>query len=83
VYAALILHDEGLEITPEAISKILKASKVECEAYWPTLFAKLCKGKDMNSLIMAVATYNGRAHTHGCCRPRPRTGAFGCHLRRK
>ncbi|KOO35066.1 60s acidic ribosomal protein p1, partial [Chrysochromulina tobinii] len=28
VYAALILHDEGLEISAENISKILKASNV-------------------------------------------------------
>jgi len=68
VYAALILHDEGLEITPEAISKILKASKVECEAYWPTLFAKLCKGKDMNSLIMAVGS--------GAAQPEPRQPVY-------
>jgi len=50
VYAALILHDEGLEISAENISKILKASNVTVEAYWPTLFAKLCKGKDMGAM---------------------------------
>ena len=59
VYAALILHDEGLDITSENITKILKASKVECEAYWPTLFAKLCKGKDMNAMISAVGSGGG------------------------
>jgi len=42
VYAALILHDEGMEITSENIAKILKASGIETEAYWPNLFAKLC-----------------------------------------
>jgi large subunit ribosomal protein LP1 len=51
VYAALILHDEGLEISAENISKILKASNVTVEAYWPTLFAKLCKGKDMGAML--------------------------------
>jgi len=59
VYAALILHDEGLEISSDNIAKILKASSIETEAYWPTLFAKLCKGKDMNALISSVGAAGG------------------------
>ena len=59
VYAALILHDEGLEISAENISKILKASNVTVEAYWPTLFAKLCKGKDMGAMLTAVGSGGG------------------------
>ena len=56
VYAALILHDEGLEISADKISALLKAANVEVEAYWPTLFAKLCKGKDMDTLISSVGS---------------------------
>ena len=56
VYAALILHDEGLEISSANISSLLKASNVETEAYWPSLFAKLCKGKDMDTLISSVGS---------------------------
>jgi len=55
VYAALILHDDGLEVTSENIAAILKASNVEIEPYWPTLFAKLCKGKDIGSMLSSVA----------------------------
>ena len=47
VYAALILHDDGLEISSDNIALILKAANIEVEPYWPTLFAKLCKGKSM------------------------------------
>ncbi|KAL3928833.1 MAG: hypothetical protein SGPRY_002222 [Prymnesium sp.] len=56
VYAALILHDEGMDITSDNISKILGAAGIEVEAYWPTLFAKLCKGKDMGNMIAAVGS---------------------------
>jgi len=59
VYAALILHDEGMEITSENIAKILKASGIETEAYWPNLFAKLCKGKDMAAMVSAVGSGGG------------------------
>merc|ERR1712060_266458 len=53
VYAALICHDDGIEITAENISALLKAANVETEAYWPTLLAKLCKGKDIGSMLTA------------------------------
>ena len=59
VYAALILQDDGLEISSENINKILAAAGVEVEAYWPTLFAKLCKGKDMNAIIASVGSGGG------------------------
>ena len=59
VYAALILNDEGLEINSDNIAKILKASKIETEAYWPTLFAKLCKGKDITAMISSVGSGGG------------------------
>jgi len=59
VYAALILNDEGLDITSDNIAKILKASNIETEAYWPTLFAKLCKGKDITAMISSVGSGGG------------------------
>jgi len=39
-YAALILHDDGVEITADKINKLLAASDNKIEAYWPSLFAK-------------------------------------------
>ena len=56
VYAALILHDEELDITPENMNKILAAANVEVEAYWPTLFCKLCKGKDLGAIMASVGS---------------------------
>jgi len=60
VYAALILHDDDLEISADNINKILKAANVEVEAYWPTLFAKLCKGKDVGAMLSSVAARSTR-----------------------
>ncbi|WAR57921.1 hypothetical protein PtB15_5B151 [Puccinia triticina] len=39
-YAALILADEGLEITADKINTLLSAAKVEIEPIWATLLAK-------------------------------------------
>ena len=41
VYAALILADDDVAITPEKLATILKAAGVEVEPYWPGLFAKV------------------------------------------
>jgi ribosomal protein L12E/L44/L45/RPP1/RPP2 len=53
-YAALILHDDGLEITAENINTILKAANVTVEPFWPGLFAKLFAKKSMDDLITNV-----------------------------
>ncbi|KAG7551777.1 hypothetical protein ISN45_Aa06g024150 [Arabidopsis thaliana x Arabidopsis arenosa] len=53
-YAALILHDDGIEITAENISKLVKTANVNVESYWPSLFAKLCEKKNIDDLIMNV-----------------------------
>merc|ERR1712183_763867 len=54
VYAALILHDDGAEVTGENIAKLVKAANVEIDPYWPTLFAKLCAGKNLGDMISSV-----------------------------
>ena len=41
VYAALILADDDVAITPEKIATILKAAGVDVEPYWQGLFAKV------------------------------------------
>ncbi len=53
-YAALILYDDGLEITADNINTILKAANVTVEPYWPSLFAKLFAKKSLGDLITNV-----------------------------
>merc|ERR1711988_1766445 len=55
-YAALMLHDDGLEITAEKITAIIKASKNEVEPYWPMLFAKALKGQNVGELLSNLAS---------------------------
>merc|ERR1719465_147700 len=60
-YAALMLHDDGLEINAEKLSKIIKASGNEVEPYWPMLFAKAHKGQDVGALLSNIGSAGGAA----------------------
>ncbi|KAG1680949.1 hypothetical protein FOA52_009908 [Chlamydomonas sp. UWO 241] len=55
-YAALILADDGLEITADNLTAITKAAKITVEPFWPGLFAKLFAKKDINDLLTAVGS---------------------------
>merc|ERR1711990_652012 len=55
-YAALMLHDDGLEITAEKLSNIIKLSKNEVEPYWPMLFAKALKGANVGELLSNIGS---------------------------
>nr|CAL69054.1 TPA: putative 60S acidic ribosomal protein P1 [Spadella cephaloptera] len=56
IYAALILHDDGISITADKISTLLKAAGVSVEPYWPTLFAKALDGVDIGSLLGSLGS---------------------------
>ena len=60
-YAALILHDDGIKITAEKISTLVKAANVEVESYWPALFAKLLEKRSVEDLITNVGSGGGGA----------------------
>lgn len=60
-YATLILCDDGIPITAEKITTILNAANVECESYWPGLFAKLAEKKNIEDLIVNVGAGGGGA----------------------
>lgn len=53
-YAALILHDDGLEITADNLNTILKAAGITVEPYWAGLFAKLFAKKSIGDLLSSV-----------------------------
>ncbi|CAI2180573.1 19878_t:CDS:2 [Funneliformis geosporum] len=52
VYAAIILSDDGVEITVS----LTKAAGVEVEPVWATLFAKALEGKNITDLLMNIGS---------------------------
>merc|ERR1711865_808391 len=55
-YAALMLHDDNVDITAEKLSQVIKASGNSVEAYWPMLFAKALKTANIGDLLTQVAS---------------------------
>ncbi|CAD7930153.1 unnamed protein product [Amoebophrya sp. A25] len=52
-YAALILHDDGAEITADSLNTLIKAAGCSCEAYFPALFAKMASNQDIGAILKA------------------------------
>merc|ERR1711876_135255 len=50
-YAAMILKDSELDISEDNINTLIKAAGGSVEAFFPSLFAKICKGKDLDSML--------------------------------
>lgn len=55
VYAALILNDDNIAITPEKIKALVTAAGVQVESYWVDLFAEYYKSNDVNQLIKGAS----------------------------
>ncbi|QRV85058.1 60s Acidic ribosomal protein [Ceratobasidium sp. AG-Ba] len=53
-YAALILADDGVEITSDKIVALTNAAGVELEPIWATLLAKALEGKNVKDLLSNV-----------------------------
>ncbi|KAB8072025.1 60s acidic ribosomal protein-domain-containing protein [Aspergillus leporis] len=61
-YAALILADEGLEVTADKLQTLLSAAKVqEVEPIWTSIFAKALEGKDIKDLLTNVGSAGAAA----------------------
>eukprot|EP00992_Anisonema_acinus_P012521 TRINITY_DN8165_c0_g1_i3.p2 TRINITY_DN8165_c0_g1~~TRINITY_DN8165_c0_g1_i3.p2 ORF type:complete len:108 (+),score=36.11 TRINITY_DN8165_c0_g1_i3:46-369(+) len=58
-YAALILNDDGLEATADALSAICKAAKVDVESFYFPLFAKFLAENSLESLFSNVSAGGG------------------------
>eukprot|EP00931_Biecheleriopsis_adriatica_P072118 TRINITY_DN4615_c0_g1_i6.p1 TRINITY_DN4615_c0_g1~~TRINITY_DN4615_c0_g1_i6.p1 ORF type:complete len:121 (+),score=61.24 TRINITY_DN4615_c0_g1_i6:72-434(+) len=50
-YAAMILKDSELEISEENLNTLIKAAGGSIESFFPSLFAKMCQGKDLDSML--------------------------------
>lgn len=51
VFATLLLHDDGLELSEQNVKNVLSAAGLKVAPYWPTLFLKALQGRDLNSLL--------------------------------
>eukprot|EP00244_Chara_vulgaris_P008862 TRINITY_DN35_c0_g1_i1.p2 TRINITY_DN35_c0_g1~~TRINITY_DN35_c0_g1_i1.p2 ORF type:complete len:115 (+),score=43.14 TRINITY_DN35_c0_g1_i1:184-528(+) len=60
-YAALILHDDGIPITADKITTLVKAAGVKVEGYWPALFTKLFEKRSLDSLLVNAGSGGGGA----------------------
>ncbi|RYP93031.1 hypothetical protein DL770_000905 [Monosporascus sp. CRB-9-2] len=61
-YAALILADDGVEITADKLQTLIKAAGVaDVEPIWTSLFAKALEGKDVKDLLSNVGSGGGGA----------------------
>ncbi|KJA21333.1 hypothetical protein HYPSUDRAFT_140774 [Hypholoma sublateritium FD-334 SS-4] len=58
-YAALILADEGIEITAEKLVALTNAAGVEVEPIWATLLEKALAGKNIKELLSNVGAGGG------------------------
>ncbi|KAG7099737.1 hypothetical protein E1B28_001552 [Marasmius oreades] len=58
-YAALILADDGVEITSDKILLLTGAAGVELEPIWANLLAKALVGKDVRELLSNVGSGGG------------------------
>jgi large subunit ribosomal protein LP1 len=59
-FAALILADESIEITPEKLQTLLQAAGIEdVEPIWTTLFGKALKDKDVKDILTTVGPRAG------------------------
>ncbi|KAM3508118.1 hypothetical protein MY10362_001395 [Beauveria mimosiformis] len=68
-YAALILADDGIEITADKLQSLIKAANVEVEPIWTSIFAKALEGKDVKELLVNVGSGGGAAPAAGGAAP--------------
>merc|ERR1712039_947741 len=52
-FATLVLHDDSANVSAENINKLLKASNVECEPYWATLFANALADVNIGDVLFS------------------------------
>ncbi|TQS33636.1 hypothetical protein Golomagni_06012 [Golovinomyces magnicellulatus] len=61
-YAALILADDGVEITADKLQTLIKAAGItDVEPIWTSLFAKALEGKDVKDLLTNVGSAGAAA----------------------
>ncbi|KAG6037290.1 60S acidic ribosomal protein P1 [Claviceps citrina] len=61
-YAALVLADDGVDITADKLQTLIKAAGIQdVEPIWTSIFAKALEGKDVKDLLVNVGSGGGAA----------------------
>ena len=60
-YATLLLHDADCPITAVQIQKLLKASNIQVDPYWPILFTKTLKSVNMGQVLSSPVSVSSSA----------------------
>ncbi|EGG17538.1 ribosomal acidic phosphoprotein P2 [Cavenderia fasciculata] len=55
VYAAILLHDDGIAITAEKLKTVLDAANVDYATHWPVLFSRVLAKNNVDDLIANFA----------------------------
>merc|ERR1719488_204147 len=50
-FAALFLHDEGVEVNAANLNKVLTATNNKVAGYWPMLFANALAGRSVGEFL--------------------------------
>merc|ERR1711874_373168 len=50
-FAALFLHDEGVEVNAANLNKVLTATNCKVAGYWPMLFANALAGRSVGEFL--------------------------------
>jgi len=58
-YAALILADDGIEITADKIVALTQAAGIDVEPIWAALLTKALEGKNVKELLSNVGSGGG------------------------
>ncbi|KAL4200347.1 hypothetical protein AMTRI_Chr03g149230 [Amborella trichopoda] len=75
-YAVLLLHDDGIAITPEKIAAVVKAANIQVDSFWPGLFYKLVQKRNIDDLIVSAGSGGGGAAV-AVAAPAPAAAAGG------
>ncbi|CAK9047408.1 unnamed protein product [Durusdinium trenchii] len=62
-YAAMILKDSELDISEDNINTLIKAAGGSTSSFFPALFAKLCAGKDLESMLKSKGFQIAKAYS--------------------
>jgi large subunit ribosomal protein LP1 len=58
-YAALLLHDGGVAVTADLITKIATSANVKVSSFWPSFYEQVLKTNSLDAIIANVGTGGG------------------------